>query len=150
MGAPLCRNEEYLDTMLKFALSVVFAGMAADHSPFFLRRVVIWYLFRRHGLHERATKILGPLIDERKRMQRELGDRWEAEKPSDVIQWLLDAGAKSPETTEVLSFRIMGFNLAAIHTTSLVSVHIIHTDRLFSPASGYLSHMSLESSPCSF
>ena len=61
-------------------------------------------------------------------MQRELGDRWETEKPDDTIQWFLDSGAKRQESNEDLSMRIMGFNLAAIHTTSLVSVHIIHVD----------------------
>ena len=83
----------------------------------------------------------------RRLRKRELGDRWETEKPDDAIQWFLDSGAKRQESNEDLSMRIMAFNLAAIHTTSNVSVHIIHTDHFFSPASGYSSHISLDFDP---
>lgn len=101
-----------------------FAGMAADHAPFFLRHAVVWYLLKRHRYRERVAKILGPIFDERKRLQKELGEeRWKAEKPNDAIQWVLDATAnrsKEQQSYSQLAMRIITLNFAAIHTTTLV------------------------------
>ncbi|KAF3231530.1 hypothetical protein TWF191_005599 [Orbilia oligospora] len=75
-------------------------------------------------------KILKPVFEERKRMREELGqERWDAEKPNDSITWIIDAAMKKDahqQTNEQMSWRLIWLNFAAIHTTSMSTLHILY------------------------
>jgi hypothetical protein len=67
----------------------------------------------------RAVGHLKPIIEERYRMMAEYGNNWQ-NKPTDLLQWLMDTAEGEEKTVKLLSQRILTVNFAAIHTTSQV------------------------------
>ena len=111
--------------MVKFSARVALSSAVADHMPPFLRHAAVWWLLKRYRLHERMTQILGPIFDERRGKRKLLGDdKWNAVKPNDAVQWLLDAVEGKPkqlQSNEHLTLRVMALNLAAVLSTASVS-----------------------------
>jgi hypothetical protein len=56
-------------------------------------------------------------IIKRLRMSHKIKD-----KPSDLLQWIVDASPDKERTVKAISERIMGMNIAAIHMTTAVSL----------------------------
>jgi hypothetical protein len=46
------------------------------------------------------------------------------DKPNDLLQWIVDASPAKERTVKDIAERIMGLNIAAIHTTTAVGFHI--------------------------
>jgi hypothetical protein len=60
--------------------------------------------------------LIGPTV------QMRLDTTWnEAEKPSDLIQFLIDSAPEVERTMPKIVERIMVLNMASIHTTTMVS-----------------------------
>ncbi|RVD83252.1 uncharacterized protein DFL_007647 [Arthrobotrys flagrans] len=79
-------------------------------------------------------KILKPVFEGRKRMRDELGpERWDTEKPNDVITWIIDAAPKKDkhqQTNEQMAWRLIWLNFAATYTTSMINMAATPEKRL--------------------
>ncbi|KAJ7878446.1 cytochrome P450 [Mycena leptocephala] len=116
VGLPLCRNEEYLANNIRHTIDVVRSGTIISLFPEFLRP--------QEKSNARALKFLGPLLEERLTKERELGPDWDG-KPNDLIAWLLELAEGDQRTPLDLTLRILGTNMAAIHTSSMAFTHAI-------------------------
>ncbi|PCH42095.1 cytochrome P450, partial [Wolfiporia cocos MD-104 SS10] len=125
VGLPLCANKEYCDLMNKSA-DFFRAGFLLAMFPEWLRPVVSRYSLRSTRAQiNRAENLLRPLIMERLQMHQTYGDHWQ-EKPSDVLQWMIDTAANEKQrTVHSLTLNVLNLNNAAIQTTSITLTHAL-------------------------
>lgn len=146
LGLPLCRNQDYLTTMGKFAMDVIAsATFFLPFTPRFLRPVVGPIVTLPNTYHWRKTaKYTLPLIEERlanfKRKREDPSFEWE--EPNDYISWhiaLATAEDRQDELTpDMISRRLMPLNFAAIHTTVLTITNCLFDLISSDPSLGYL------------
>ncbi|KAL0578516.1 hypothetical protein V5O48_003459 [Marasmius crinis-equi] len=122
VGLPLCRNEDWCDLNLEFAINVMINGTLIGFFPEVLHPIVGRIFSNRKRSLRRAVRHLTPIFDERFAMEREHGSNWPG-KPNDLISWLIDSCAKNGEdwqkgSYEDLALRVIAVNFVAIHTTS--------------------------------
>ena len=127
LGLPLCRNEDFLKHMRKFASDVVAcSSLYLRLTPRFLRPIVgplVGIPNTRDW--QNTTKFTLPIIQERlanfKRKQEDPSFEWD--EPNDYISWHINIataeGRHDELTPDMISRRLMPLNFAAIHTTAL-------------------------------
>ncbi|KAK0230002.1 cytochrome P450 [Armillaria nabsnona] len=114
VGLPLCRNPEYLNLNINYAIEFfAFAGII-NILPRVLRMQVILTQYSK------TEKFLGDTIREQMHQQDVHGKEWPG-KPNDVVSWLLDATYGDVKKRSVKDYcsRVLFVNLGAIHTTSM-------------------------------
>ena len=142
IGLPICRNEDFLNSMTGFAMNVItYASLYLRLMPRFLRPILGPLVTMPNTRHWRnTTKYTLPIINERlanfKRKQEDPSFQWD--EPNDYISWhisLATAEGRHDELTpDMISRRLMPLNFAAIHTTALTLTNVIF-DLLSSPFS---------------
>ncbi|KAI0033518.1 cytochrome P450 [Vararia minispora EC-137] len=115
IGLPLCRDEDYMSLNIQFTTDVAVGSMVLRQFPEFLKPLVCHVLTNVPRQTRRAVGHLGPLIRERQRVIAESREE-RADKPKDLLQWLIEAGEETSD--ELLSKRVLAMNFAAIHTSS--------------------------------
>ncbi|KAG6825307.1 hypothetical protein H0H92_004102, partial [Tricholoma furcatifolium] len=124
VGAPLCRNEDYLDLNVQFTIVVNVAAAIMNLLPNFLRPLV-----SRFGgidsMVDRCVKHIQPVVEERRRNMEEHGKDY-ADKPNDMLSWLMDAASEEEGKIRSLARRILTVNLAAIHTSSMTFTQALY------------------------
>ncbi|KAG9311578.1 cytochrome P450 [Chiua virens] len=123
VGLPLCRNPDYIDLGLSFAIDVLKAGLVIGKFPKFMRPLAAIF-FARVVTNDkaRALKHLGPIIEKRLQHLEEYGysgNAW-TETPDDLLSWLIDEGEGSGFTVESLVLRVLIVNLSATSDSSHV------------------------------
>ncbi|KAG6895320.1 hypothetical protein C0992_001937, partial [Termitomyces sp. T32_za158] len=123
VGLPLCRNEDYRDLNIEFAVDVMKTAQSINLFPNFLKPFVGRYLSNVESYIDRAMGHLRPTIQERLRNEAKYGKDWPG-KPmhdkNDALSWLLEQSNEHQKTVRDLTIRILVINFAAIHTTSQV------------------------------
>ncbi|KAJ7154091.1 cytochrome P450, partial [Mycena filopes] len=121
VGRPLCRDPEYLQLSIDYTRQhkpltyytvTIFTRGQIALKPF----VAPLFSTRKSSLRH-ALKFLGPILDDRLEKERRYRQDW-ADRPNDLISWLLDAADESERTVPALALRILATNMAAIHTSS--------------------------------
>ena len=125
VGAPLCRDPDYMELNIKFTLTVTQSAVILQHTPPFLRRFVAAICTNLSSDIKRGVKHLKPLIEERRRQIEEFGKDY-PDKPNDFLSWLMDEAKGDEATIEGLSRRILTLNFAAIHTSSMTFCHALY------------------------
>jgi hypothetical protein len=71
-------------------------------------------------MQKQAQELMGPTV------QKRLDTTWKdnGEKPNDMIQFLIDSAPDGERTMPKIVERMMALNMASIHTTATVSIHI--------------------------
>ncbi|EJD50797.1 cytochrome P450 [Auricularia subglabra TFB-10046 SS5] len=118
VGLPMCRNEEYIDLIINYTITVVVASNLIRQFPWFLQPFVGRYCTPLTKTFRRALQLVGPIIDERRAALESHGKDWE-EKPNDMITWLLESANEEQKETEFILTWILRMNFAAIHTTGI-------------------------------
>ncbi|EJD49253.1 cytochrome P450 [Auricularia subglabra TFB-10046 SS5] len=117
VGLPLCRDKDYVDLAVKYAMDVALSAMILLQIPVFLKPLVSRFLTPIPGTYARAERIMINAINERIRLHVEHSEDWQ-EKPDDCLEWVLEGGdARDKEPIQLMT-RILRLNFAAIHTTS--------------------------------
>lgn len=131
MGDPLCLDEGYIHSAIRFTMDVDRASLALKKWPAVLRPFMQYRIPELRTLQEhkrRAYAFLKPVIRERKRLlqlKRE-GDET-IQLPDDALQWAIEqADDFNLKTEEELAFLQLELSLAAIHTTTNTAAHIIY------------------------
>ncbi|KAL5338170.1 cytochrome P450 [Aspergillus crustosus] len=126
VGVPTCRDEEWLNLTIHFTENVFISMAILRRFPSWMRPLIAPLLPRywavRRGL-ETAKRIIGPLVRERRVHQA--ADSAE-EKPSDLLQWMMDKANASDGRPEKLAHRQLILSLAAIHTTTATATQAIY------------------------
>ncbi|KAL2176197.1 cytochrome P450 [Thermothelomyces heterothallicus CBS 202.75] len=156
VGAPLCRNQKFLDCQVGFANDVVRNGFLLDMVPHIFQPLVApfivlpnWWHWRRSYSHAR------PVIEQRLYdLERHesgddpAGDDWKA--PEDMLTWLIRQakaeGLTSELNPEMLSKRILPVEFAAIHTTVTTGFNLILDLLSSDPSLGYIDTIREETS----
>lgn len=141
LGLPICRNEDYLKNMAKFAMDVISCTtFYLPLIPNFLKPILGPLVTVPNTRHWRnTTKYTLPIINERlanfKRKQEDPSFEWN--EPNDYISWHINLataeGRHDELTADMISRRLMPINFAAIHTTALTLTNTIF-DLLSSPS----------------
>jgi len=125
VGLPLCRNQEYLDLCVRFAVDVFTRGAIIHMLPNILKTIVGPLLSTRKRSLRRGLYFLGPMISDRLEKEKTLGPNWEG-KPNDLISWLLEYAEGKERTTEALTLRVLVANMVAVHTSSAALTHALY------------------------
>ncbi|KAJ7133819.1 cytochrome P450 [Mycena filopes] len=117
VGRPLCRDPEYLQFNIDYTVTIFTRGQMIGLFPSVLKPFVAPLLSTRKSSLRHALKFLGPILEDRLEKERQYGQDW-ADRPNDLISWLLDFADASERTAPALALRILATNMAAIHTSS--------------------------------
>lgn len=124
VGLPLCRNDEFLESVVDFVMNVVSAGNKLDLVPSVFHKLTVKYLLTTHEkLLATVMKHVGPVFEERRQQMKD--EKWNAgNAPNDAIQWILDIyppGASIRVLTQSLIF----LQFASIHTSAITVVQLL-------------------------
>ncbi|KAF7342895.1 Cytochrome P450 [Mycena sanguinolenta] len=117
VGLPLCRDPDYQMLTVNFAMGVMASAKKINLFPHFLKPFVGPWLTNLPRDLEHAKKHLVPVIEERLRLEEEHGPNW-AERPNDLISWLLEYAKGEERTPHMLTQRMLMVNFVAIHTSA--------------------------------
>ncbi|KII83970.1 hypothetical protein PLICRDRAFT_179998 [Plicaturopsis crispa FD-325 SS-3] len=123
VGLPLCRKQDYLDKVVKFATLASKGGQTIDMFPNILKPVASWFVMDNGAAMRKIMDDVGPIFVERKRMMEEWGDDW-TDRPNDAVQWILEL-APPNSSIESMCVRIMFLSFAAIHTSSMSITQVL-------------------------
>ncbi|TFK91861.1 cytochrome P450 [Polyporus arcularius HHB13444] len=117
VGLPLCRNDDYLNLAIKFAVDLFkdlyILGLAPASLKFYASRC---FSAARKTIRQSMTHIQ-PLLDERRAKMDMYGDDYPG-KPKDMLQGILEKAIPRRSPDSQITERIMSVNVAAIHTSS--------------------------------
>lgn len=122
LGDKICRNKEWLDVSVNYALDAFNAVRALRLWPSILRPFAQWFLpeTRRAQKHLTvARKIIRQEIEQRRRDEA-LGHK---RSHSDALDWAREVAAGRPYDETMGQ---IGLSIAAIHTTSQLLTNIIY------------------------
>lgn len=156
VGPELCRNKELLESMVKFADTVVMNSFILSLFPKTLQPIIGRVVaIQNWRLYRKIHKILEPVINERLEMmarKEASGDAkmtdWDPSE--DFITWAIRMARNEGRTEELNSVhiakRLLPIEFAAIHTT-VITGHFLMLDLLSSdPQKGYMDAIREETS----
>ncbi|PSN58628.1 cytochrome P450 monooxygenase-like protein [Corynespora cassiicola Philippines] len=126
VGPELCEDQQYLECATNYTLNLIEAVTAIKQlrpwmRPFMASRTS--EIRRLRQREKRLVEYLYPLIKQRQEATKDPG--WE--KPDDMMQWMLDRGAKDNTSAEQYAKYQLSLIFAAIETTSLTATNIFYT-----------------------
>jgi hypothetical protein len=125
VGAPLCRNQDYLNLNLNFTLNVIKNATLLKMFPKFLRPIVARMTSNLPSQFRKQEEFVRAMVEERFERLEEFGEHWD-DKPNDMLMWLMSEAEGVEKSLKGFARRLLMVNFAAIFTTSLVS----HADLL--------------------
>ncbi|KAJ3556908.1 hypothetical protein NP233_g11870 [Leucocoprinus birnbaumii] len=126
VGLPLCRDPGYRSLNETFTIDVAVSARIINRFPNFLKPLVGQYLTTVPKSVKRALEYLGPTLEERLAQEKLHGPEW-AERPNDLISWLLETTTQDyHRTIRDLVLRILTVNFAAIHTSTMTLTHSVY------------------------
>ncbi|PKS08122.1 hypothetical protein jhhlp_005397 [Lomentospora prolificans] len=127
IGPELCRSEQYLDAAINYTVELMEARRAVDRMRPWFRPFLASRLPEVRSLDRRieeAFRFMSPVVEARK----EIALDPTAEKPDDMLQWLVDAQEKFPDkNSQNLAKVQLGLSFAAIHTTCLTATNAFYS-----------------------
>ncbi|KAK2459330.1 hypothetical protein APHAL10511_008655 [Amanita phalloides] len=119
VGPTLCRNADFVDLTVHFAVEVFNIGQILHFTPPFLRQFVANRFTGLPALIARSLKHLQPLIRERRRLLSEST----SDKPNDFLTLLIE---RREEGDEELARRMLALYLSAMHAAETTFFHIAY------------------------
>ncbi|KAJ7490125.1 cytochrome P450 [Mycena galericulata] len=111
VGPDLCRRQDYIRAVVRYARTFIFYGMALKLLPNFLKSVAYDSMAALFGGKK------APLIYLRPHIHRYISQRESGKQAATIVEALL---AASGENAEQLAMRIVALNFGSIHTLSIV------------------------------
>ncbi|KAH7906709.1 cytochrome P450 [Hygrophoropsis aurantiaca] len=116
VGLPLCRNADWMNLNIEFTVDVMKGGLIIGMFPDFLAPLVGKFFTSVPTGTKRAEKHLRPIVEERQRFIDEYGREW-ADKPNDMLAWLMDEAEDDERSVRLLAQRLLAVNFSAIHAS---------------------------------
>jgi len=124
VGLPLCRDPEWMKLNLQNAVDLMSGGVFLQYFPKFLEPFMALFIKNPALNCARGMQYLAPIIKERQRCIDKFGDSW-AEKPNDLLSWMLDLAEGEERTVKLLTARLMTVVIVSLHTTSHSFAHAL-------------------------
>ncbi|EAU87996.1 cytochrome P450 [Coprinopsis cinerea okayama7 len=125
VGLPLCQNEDYCALLAGLTTRTFIVANILNMLPESLKPLVGRLLSRFPTDVKKLNAYLGPLFEERRRLDKAYGsNKWEG-RPNDFISALLDTVPEKFNDTKDLALRVINLNIAAIHTTVITLSFIL-------------------------
>ncbi|TEB33855.1 cytochrome P450 [Coprinellus micaceus] len=118
IGLPLCRDREFLSGTQRFTSGRVATANVLQLVPGALKPLVGKLISPVATALRELEPILGPIIRERLHQDAVQGAE-RADRPKDLISWLLDFSPPEKRNVEDIIFRIISLNFVSVHTTSI-------------------------------
>lgn len=118
VGLPLCRQREFVDLNIRFAIDVMTSLIMLRWCPAFLKPAVSRFIIPVRRTFRRAEHIMGETINYHLRQSEMAGSEWQDGKPDDYLQWSIDLNEPLLRDVPALSAQILHVNFAAVHTTA--------------------------------
>jgi hypothetical protein len=156
VGAPLCRNQEFLSSQVGFADDVVRNSILLDMFPRIFQPLVApfvvlanWWHWRKSYLN--AKPVLEQRLYDMARKASGVDPAYEDwQPPEDMVTWLIRQakaeGLGFELNAEMLSKRILPVEFAAIHTTVITGFNLLLDLLSSDPSLGYLDTIREETS----
>ncbi|KAF8633024.1 hypothetical protein AX15_001616 [Amanita polypyramis BW_CC] len=126
VGAPLCRDQEYVNLCKTFAVTEVLqAALIINVFPRPLRAFASRFFTRLSTRVNAAQGLLHSIITERKAKIESYGKDYPG-RPNDLLQWILMDSEGWQATSKDLALRILAVNVAAIRTPSMVMTQALY------------------------
>ena len=128
VGYPLCRDEEWLSTAMKYTenafrtiiLIRLFPDWAKPFVAFFIP-----YAWKVSSALKKAQSIIVPVIHERRRAEVQRQGDASYQRPNDFLQWMMDEANEDDGQPSKLAHRLLILTLAAVHTTSMAATQAL-------------------------
>ncbi|KAF8467544.1 cytochrome P450 [Russula ochroleuca] len=125
VGVPLCRDHGYQTLNIAFATNIMNSGMIIGLFPKPLKPIVSRMLPNLPSQIQQEIEFIRPIVEERLAKMEEYGEDWD-DKPNDMLMWLMSEAKGVERSPERLARRLLGVNLAAIHSTSLTLMQVLY------------------------
>lgn len=127
LGPKEGRNDEWITTIIEYTKNLFITGFILRVFPKYIRPLVAPLLPSYRGLNSNivaARRIIGGIV--RSRQTAEVQSDSQYEKPTDILQWMMDAATGEEKKLENLSQRILILSLASIHTSALTMTQALY------------------------
>ncbi|PCH44171.1 cytochrome P450 [Wolfiporia cocos MD-104 SS10] len=118
VGAPICREPEYIKIVTDFAIDVMKGKLVMDLIPMRLRPTLGPLLPWRRRAIRLMKKYLGPVVAERQKGLEEHGAQWD-NKPDDFLMWIVEGAWNAKLESDLIYQTFLSANFAALHASSL-------------------------------
>ncbi|KAH9061886.1 cytochrome P450 [Lactarius vividus] len=125
VGPSLCRNQDYLNLNLNFAVNVMKFATIFGMFPKPLKPIVARVLSNLPSQIQQEMEFIRPMVEDRFARMEELGGDWD-DKPNDLLMWLMSEAKGVERSLEGLARRMLLVNFAAIHTTSITFTNALY------------------------
>ncbi|KAH7015594.1 cytochrome P450 [Ilyonectria destructans] len=126
IGPELCRTEKYLDAAINYTMEVMEAQRAVQRlrpwqRPFFANSLP--QIKKLEQRIKEADEFMMPVVKRREEAAKDPA----FEKPTDMLQWIMDAREKFPDKNSRNMAKVqLGISFAAIHTTTLTATNAFY------------------------
>ncbi|KAL1853614.1 hypothetical protein Daus18300_011737 [Diaporthe australafricana] len=132
-GQPASRNQEWLETAALYSMDVVSVAVMLRPYPAFLRPLIAPWIEGTKTLERHlktAKKTFSADFAKRLALQEQPQEKTDGEEaksqtPVDMMQWMVDSARGSDRNPDVLSHNMLFLSLAAVHTSSATTIHVL-------------------------
>ncbi|PPQ79282.1 hypothetical protein CVT25_002721, partial [Psilocybe cyanescens] len=120
VGYPLCRDPDWMNLNIRFAIDVVNAVRVLQLTPQIFKRFASSWLTNTSLHIASGVKRLEPMVAER---QRKIGEN-DSDRPNDCVTWMMELKDQEHDAEE-LTKRLFDLNGAGLHSTRITFCHIL-------------------------
>ncbi|TFK46494.1 cytochrome P450 [Heliocybe sulcata] len=121
VGYPLCRDPDYVDLNINFIVEMFKCRMLFCLFPRFMEPILGHAATNVPSQIRRGMRLLKPVLEDRMRLLEAANGDW-SQLPNDMLSWLM-ASVPKDETLDTMTRRLLGVNVAAIHTIAHTYCH---------------------------
>ena len=128
VGNPLCRDEDWIQISVGFAMDTFHAGAIVRMFPPFLHPFVARFIPTRYRVMKQidmANKLMAPLLAKYKENKAKKARGEEVEADNTLFTWMMDHGSEKETQDEEMVIRQLFITLAAVHTSSMTVSHMM-------------------------
>ncbi|KAI9441481.1 cytochrome P450 [Lactarius indigo] len=125
VGAPLCRDQNYLNLNFNFATSVIKLAVIISLFPKSLKPVVARVISNLPSQIQQGMEFIRPMVEDRFAKMEEFGDDWD-DKPNDLLMWLMNESQGAERSLRGFARRLLIINFAGIHSTTTAFTNVLY------------------------
>ncbi|KAI9464594.1 cytochrome P450 [Lactarius psammicola] len=125
VGSPLCRDRDYQNLNLNFAVNLFKSATIISMFPKSLKPIVARVLSNLPSQIRQKMEFIRPMVEERLARMEEFGEDWD-DKPNDMLMWLMSEAKGVERSLGGFARRLLTVNFAAIHTTSRAFTNVLY------------------------
>jgi len=125
VGAPLCRDPEYLKIAVDHTEEVSNSRNILLLFPDILKPIAARFITQSQRTITRAAGILGPTIHDRTQQIQRCGAGWE-DKPNDMLTAVIEGALKRGLDVNAIARIMLITNFSAIHTSANAITHALY------------------------